>query len=79
MSDEPPIHHKTYRIRLLSYRSNGQWVPHALVNSPTEGEESGHPLTGNPDRPLPTSEAADAVAKKMAIEWIDSQFPSAAD
>jgi hypothetical protein len=29
--------------------------------------------------PLSTKEAADAVAKKLAIEWIDLQFPSAAD
>lgn len=76
---EPPILHKIYRIRLMSYRRDGQWVPHALVCSPGENEASGHPVTGDRQEPLPTKEAAEAVAKKLAIEWIDSQFTSAAD
>ena len=79
MNDEPPILHTTYTIHLISYRADGRWVPHALVCSPAENEEDSHPVIGNPDDPLPTREAVDAVAKKLAIEWIDSKFPSAAD
>jgi hypothetical protein len=79
MTDEPLIRHKTHTIRLMSNRRNGQWVPHALVCRPGENEASGHPVTGDRQEPLSTREAADDVAKKLAIEWIDSQFPSAAD
>jgi hypothetical protein len=79
MNEDLIILHKTYTIRLISYRSEGQWVPHALVNSPTEHEENGHPLTGDIGHPLPTREAADAVARKLAMEWIDLQFPSASN
>jgi len=63
----------------MSYRSDGLWVPLATVYSSPDVAQNGHSVTGNPDDRLPTQEAADAVAKKMAIEWIDSQFPSAAD
>ena len=28
------------------------WVPHVLVNSSTEPEEAGHPLTGDLDQAL---------------------------
>jgi hypothetical protein len=77
--DQSLILHKTHTIRLISYRSDGQWMPQALVNSPTEREEGGHPLIGDPYHPLPTKEAADAVAKKLAMEWIDLQFASAVD
>jgi len=31
------------------------------------------------ESPIATKAVADAVAKKMAIEWIVLQFPSAAD
>jgi hypothetical protein len=79
MNDEVPILHKTCTIRLMSYRRNGQWVPHAVVCRPAQNEASGHPVTGIRLEPLSTREAADAVAKRLAIEWIGSQFPSAAD
>jgi hypothetical protein len=75
MTDPSLIRHKTYTIRLMSYRRNGQWVPHALVCGPGENEASGHPVTGDRQESL-TREAADAVAQKLAIEWIDLQFPS---
>lgn len=76
MNDQPLIHHKTH---LMSYRSDGLWVSLATVYSSSDNEQNGHSVTGNPSDPVPTQEAADAVAKKMAIERIDSQFPSAAD
>ena len=79
MNDQPIIHHKTHTIRLMSYRSDGLWVPLATVYSSPYAEQNGQPVTGNPSDRLLTQEAADIVAKNMAIEWIDSQFPSAAD
>ena len=79
MTDDSLIHHKSYTIRLMSYRSDGQWVPLATVYSSPESEKNGHPVTADRDDRLPTREAANAVAKKMAIEWIDLRFPSAAD
>ena len=54
-------------------------MPKAIVNTPTDAARKGHLVKGDPARPLPTKDAADAVAKKMAIEWIDLQFPSAGD
>ncbi len=59
--------------------AKGGWVPKAWVNSSPENREQGQPVVDDLDHPLPTKDAADTVAKKMAIEWIDSQFPSAAD
>ena len=79
MTEEPLMHHKTHSIRLTSYGRDGQWVPLAVVFSATVSEANGHPVTGEPGMLLPTKDAADAVAKQLAIEWIDSQFPSAAD
>ena len=73
MNDEPPIVYNSCTIRLISYRCEGQWVPHALVTNSTEDEENGHPVTGDVDHPLLTKEAADAVAKQLAIALIDSQ------
>lgn len=73
MNDEPPILYKTCTIRLLSYRSDGQWVPHALIVKSLEDEAEGHPVTGDLDHPLPTKRAADAVAQELAMELIDSQ------
>jgi hypothetical protein len=61
----------------MSYRRQGDWVPLALVSSPGQREEEGHPVTGDVSAALRSREAADAVAKKLALEWIDSQFPSA--
>jgi hypothetical protein len=78
MNDEPLTYHKTHTIRVMSYRRDGLWVPLATVYSSPDNEQNGHSVTGNPDDRLPTQEAADAVAKKLGIEWIDSQFPSAA-
>jgi hypothetical protein len=79
MTDESLIRHKTYTIRLMSYQRDGEWVPLALVSRPGQREEEGHPVIEDVSLALRTRDAADAVAKKLAIEWIDSQFPSAAD
>ncbi|MBA3754442.1 MAG: hypothetical protein H0X01_09970 [Nitrospira sp.] len=54
-------------------------MPKAWVNSSPEDKEQGQPVVDDLHHPLPTKDAADAVAKKLAIEWIDLQFPSAAD
>lgn len=72
------IVHKTYTIQLASYRRKIGWIPKATVKPPDESEKN-HTIAGKPKDLLPTQEAADAAAKKMAIEWIDAQFPSAAD
>ncbi len=77
MSDEPTILHKTCAIQLLSYRRKIGWVPKAIVKLSSGGGGKDHPVTGNPKELLPDQEAADKVAQKLAIEWIDSQFPSA--
>ncbi len=77
-TEEPHIRHKTYTIQLVSYRRKIGWIPKTSVKLP-EGDGKGHTIAGNPKDLLPTREAADAVAKKLAIEWIDSQFPSASD
>lgn len=79
MTDESLIRHKTYTIRLMSYQRQGEWVPLALASSPGQREEEGHPISGEVSQALRTRDAADAVAKKLAIEWIDSQCPSVAD
>jgi hypothetical protein len=78
MTDEPLIRHKTFTIRLTSYRSDGLWVPLATVEGPG-GMENGNRVIRELGEPSPTREGADAIATKLAIEWIDSQFPSAAD
>ena len=78
MTDEPPIRHKTYTIHLASYRSDGLWIPHATVRGP-ERESNGTRVIRDLGDPSPTREGANATAKKLAVEWIDSQFPSAAD
>ena len=79
MTEESLIHHKTHSVRLTSYGRDGQWAPLAVVFSATVSEANGHPVTDEPENLLPTKDAADAVAKQLALEWIDSQFPSAAD
>ncbi|HVG03107.1 MAG TPA: hypothetical protein VM842_09460 [Nitrospira sp.] len=78
MSDQLTIVHKTYTIQLASYPRKIGWIPKATVKLPG-GDEKSRTVAGNPKDPLPSQETADAVAKKLAIEWIDSQFPSAAD
>ena len=78
MSDESLLRHKTYTIRLMSYRRKIGWIPKAAVKSADEAGE-GQTIAGNPKDLLPTQEAANVMAKKLAIEWIDAQFPSAAD
>ena len=78
MNNQPTIRHKTYSIQLVSYRRKIGWIPKATVRPP-EGDTKGHTIAGNPKDLLPTQEAADVVAKKLAFEWIDAQFPSAAD
>ena len=72
-SNESNVVYKDCTIRLMSYRSGGQWVPHALVIRSAETEEKGHPVTGEWDYPLPTKEAADEVAELLAMGLIDSQ------
>jgi hypothetical protein len=76
MSDPPTIVHKTCTIELMSYRRKIGWVPKALVKCSSEGAGKNHALRGNPKDLLATQEAADTVAAKLAIEWIDSNFPS---
>ena len=72
--------HKTLEITVMSYLLvKGGWAPKAWVDSCVGGEHPGQPVVDDVDHPLPTKQAADAVAKKLAIEWIDAQFPSAGD
>jgi hypothetical protein len=70
--------HKTYTIQLASYRRKIGWIPKATVKPPEDPEQN-HTIAGKAKDLLPTQEAANAAAKKMAIEWIDARFPSAAD
>ena len=63
----------------MSYQRDGEWVPLALVSRPRQRQEDGHPVSDDAGLSLRTRDAADATAKKLAIEWIDAQFPSAAD
>ena len=80
MTYQPSILHKTCTINVISYLlAEGGWIPKAMVNQSTGTQEKGHPVTGDSNHPLPTKDAADAIAKKLAIEWIDSQFPSASN
>ena len=74
MSDESLLRHKTYTIRLMSYRRKIGWIPKATVKHP-EGDGKGHTIAGNPKDLLPTQDAADAIAKTLAMEWIDAQLP----
>ena len=53
-------------------------VPLALVSSPTASDEQSYPVADE-ESLWQTKAGANAVAKKLAIEWIDSQFPTAAD
>ena len=78
MTDEPRIRHKNFMIELKSFRSDGLWVPSATVSGPEIEREGARVVRGLGD-PSPTQEGANAKAKKLAIEWIDSQFPSAVD
>ena len=79
MTDDSRLCHKTYTIRVMSYQRNGEWVPLALAWGPGQREKDGRPITEESGQAFRTRDAADAVAKKRAIQWIDSQFPSAAD
>jgi hypothetical protein len=76
MPDEWVVHYKTYIIRLLSYRRDGQWVPLALVSVSSSNEGPSHPVSDETINSFPTKDAADALAKNLAIQWIDSQLPS---
>lgn len=74
------IKHKTQRITIMSYLlASGEWVPKAWVSASAQGDHPGQPVVDEVNHPLPTQDAADAVAKKLAIEWIESQFPAVAD
>jgi hypothetical protein len=77
MSDQSTVLHKTCTIQLMSYRRKIGWVPKAMVKLPSGAAGKAQAITGNPNEPLASQEAADKAAKKLAIEWIDSQFPSA--
>lgn len=77
-NDEPHLRHKTYTIQLRSYRSDGLWVPNATVCGPSNDEKGQRVIRDLADPSL-TREGANATAKKLTIEWIDSQFPSASD
>ncbi len=79
MTDEWLIHYKTYIIRLVSYRRDGKWLPLALVSISGPSEGHSHAVSDEAINPLPTKDEADVVAKKLAIEWIDSQLPSLTD
>ena len=79
MPDEWLIHYKTYIIRLMSYRRDGQWVPLALVSPHTDRGGHSHPVSDETLTPLPTKEGADAAARALATQWIDSQLPSVAE
>ncbi len=70
--------HKTCRITILSYLlSDGRWVPKAWVSPSPETQERGQLVLDDVQHPLSTREAADRVAKKNAIVWIDeAQYPS---
>jgi hypothetical protein len=78
MTDELHIRPKTFTIQLSSYRSDGLWVPTATVCSASKDEKGKRVIQDLAD-PLPTREGANATAKKLATEWIESQFPSASD
>lgn len=70
--------HKTRKVSLMSYLlAEGGWAPKARIESCVDGQCPGQEVVDATDHPLPTKEAADTVAKKLAIERIDSQFPSA--
>jgi hypothetical protein len=73
MTDEPMIRHKTYTIRLTSYRSDGLWVPNATVVGP-ESQGHGNRVIQDLGHPSSTREGANATAKKLAMEWIDSLY-----
>jgi hypothetical protein len=75
MTDEWLIHYKTYIIRLMSYRRDGQWMPLALVSTSSPSESHSHPVSDDAISPLPSKDAANDVAKRLAIQWIDSQLP----
>jgi hypothetical protein len=74
MTDEAPLRHKTYTIRLMSYRRDGQWVPCHCGGTWRPGERQ--PSDTRARRTVADAGGADAIATKLAIEWIDSQFPS---
>ncbi len=76
---ERTVLYKTHTINLISYKlAEGGWVPEAWITTPTEDKEHGHPVRDDSIPPLPTRDAANVIAKKLAIEWIDAQVPSAA-
>ena len=74
MTDDCFIYYKTHTIRLMSYRRDEQWVPHALVSPSGCSEDDSYPVSDDATRP--TKDAADEVAKKLAIERIDSGLPA---
>ncbi len=76
---ESTIIHKAYTIHLISYQSaQAQWVPEAWVHLSTEERTQGRPIRNESTAGLLTRDAANAVAKQLAIAWVDSQIPSGA-
>jgi hypothetical protein len=71
------VRHKGCRITILSYLlTDGRWVPKAWVNRAPDEKEEGQLAVEEIEQPMATREAADTVARKKAIEWIDAQFPT---
>jgi hypothetical protein len=44
MTENSVIRHETYTVRVMSYHRDGEWIPLALVSSPRQCEEDGHPI-----------------------------------
>jgi hypothetical protein len=69
--------YKTNLIRLLSYRlGKGSWLPKALILSSIAAREPSHLICDDSIPLLPTRAEANALAKKLATEWIDSFYSS---
>ncbi len=77
---EHTVLHKAHTIHLMSYKlGDGQWVPEAWVHLSSQDKEQGQPLRNDSVAPLPTRDAANAVAKTLAMAWVDTQPPATAD
>jgi hypothetical protein len=75
---EYSVIHKAHTIHLISYKmGEGRWVPEAWVHLSSEERGQGQAIRIDSTPPLPTREAANAVAKKLAIAWVDRQVITA--
>lgn len=69
--------YKTHLVRLLSYRlGKGAWVPTAWILPSIGARDHRHLVCEDSISPLPTRDEANALAKKLATEWIDSLYSS---